>query len=85
MVAAGGADQSPGWVGGHPAVVLAVVPLAVLRPENPLPSLHVLDGEGANGLAEGWGVHGAPLAGGNELEEAHLGQGERFDCHAPLG
>jgi hypothetical protein len=85
VVAAARADQAPGRIGGYPAVVLPMVPLAVLRPEDPLPSLHVLDGKGTNGLAEGGSVDAATLAGGDELEVAQLGDGEGFDCHAALG
>jgi len=41
VVAAAWADQAAGRVGGHPAIVLAVVPLAVLRAEDPLPALDI--------------------------------------------
>jgi hypothetical protein len=64
--------------------MLPVMPLAVLGAEDPLPPLHVLDREGANCLAEGGGVHAAPLASGDELEVAHLGKGEGFDGHVVL-
>jgi len=80
-MAAARTDQAPGRVGRHPAIMLPVVPLAVFRPEYPLPALHVLDGEGAHILAEGGRIHASTLPGGDELEVPHLGRGERFDCH----
>ena len=84
-MAAPGADQAPGRVGRHPAIVLPVVPLAVLRPEYPLAALHVLYGEGAHALAEGGRIHAPTLPGRDEFEVPHLGGSERFDCHAALG
>ena len=84
-MAAARTDQAPGRVGRHPAIVLAVMPLPVLRAEDPLPPLHVPNRQGPNPLAEVGSVEHAGLPRGDQLEITDLGQGEGFDSHRALG
>ena len=81
VVPASGADEAPGRVGLQPAIVLAPVPDAVLRPQHPAMALAVEHGKIAYGEPESTRLQIARFSIGDKRLVANLCFGEWVDRH----
>ena len=81
-MAARRADKAARWISLQPALIFAAVPDAVLRSENPAAPLAVEDGQVPDRHPERSGKQATGISLFDKRSVAHLGFGERIDCHA---